>query len=86
MEMIGPAAIKFFVAIDQDDTNWIAHLFDMAPTGLETRIARGYLKASHRGRSTLINRNPMPPITPTQAQSLLSPVKSMNIISASAMS
>ena len=42
------AALKFFAAIDQDDTNWIAHLYDVAPTGLETRIARGFLKASHR--------------------------------------
>lgn len=48
LEMMGPAALKLFAAIDQDDTNWIAHLYDVAPTGLERRIARGYLKASHR--------------------------------------
>jgi predicted acyl esterase len=48
VEMIGPGALKLFAAIDQDDTNWIAHLFDVAPTGLETRVARGFLKASHR--------------------------------------
>lgn len=48
MEMMGPAALKLYAAIDQDDTNWIAHLFDVAPGGMEIRIARGFLKASHR--------------------------------------
>jgi predicted acyl esterase len=45
---IGPAAIKFFASIDRDDTNWIISLADISPTGAETRLTKGYLKASHR--------------------------------------
>lgn len=48
LEMMGPAAIQLFAAIDQDDTNWIVNLFDVAPSGTEGPVARGYLKASHR--------------------------------------
>ena len=49
LEVTGPAALKLFASIDQDDTNWIAKLSDVSPTGAETRIStKGYLKASHR--------------------------------------
>ena len=48
LEVIGPASINFFASIDQDDTNWIVKLYDVAPTGAETRLGKGYLKASHR--------------------------------------
>lgn len=48
LEVIGPAALNLSAAIDQDDTNWIANLYDVAPTGSETKLCRGYLKASHR--------------------------------------
>jgi predicted acyl esterase len=48
LEVIGNAAFNFFASIDQDDTNWIVKLFDVAPTGKEARLSRGYLKASHR--------------------------------------
>lgn len=48
LRVIGPAAINFHASIDQDDTNWIVKLFDVAPTGVETRLAKGLLKASHR--------------------------------------
>ena len=48
LEVIGPVALHFFASIDQDDTNWIVKLSDVAPTGAETRLGKGYLKASHR--------------------------------------
>jgi predicted acyl esterase len=48
LQVIGPAAIDFFASIDQDDTNWIVKLFDLAPNGVATRVAKGFLKASHR--------------------------------------
>jgi len=48
LRVIGPAAVNFFASIDQDDTNWIVKLFDVAPNGVETRVAKGFLKASHR--------------------------------------
>ena len=48
LEVIGPAAFHFFASIDQDDTNWIVKLSDVAPTGAEAPLGRGYLKASHR--------------------------------------
>ncbi len=56
LEVIGPAALYFHASIDQDDTNWIVSLYDVAPTGRETGVGKTYLKASHRaldaGRST----------------------------------
>lgn len=48
LEVVGPAALKLFASIDQDDTNWIVKLYDIAPTGSEARVTKGYLKASHR--------------------------------------
>lgn len=48
LEVIGPAAFNFFASIDQEDANWIVKLSDVAPTGKETNVARGWLKASHR--------------------------------------
>ncbi len=48
MELIGPVAIHFSATIDQDDTNWIVSLTDVAPTGAEKRLGKGFLKASHR--------------------------------------
>ncbi len=48
LEVIGPTALKFFASIDQDDTNWIVKLYDIAPNGAQTRVGKGYLKASHR--------------------------------------
>ncbi len=48
MEVIGAAALHLYASIDQDDTNWIVNLSDVAETGAETGVGRGYLKASHR--------------------------------------
>lgn len=48
LEVIGSVAIHFFASIDQDDTNWIVTLTDVAPTGAEIGLGKGYLKASHR--------------------------------------
>jgi len=48
LQVIGPAAINFFASIDQDDTNWIVKLYDVASNGIETRVSKGLLKASHR--------------------------------------
>ena len=48
LEVIGPAAFKLFASIDQDDTNWIVKLSDVGPSGGDTILGKGYLKASHR--------------------------------------
>jgi hypothetical protein len=52
LETIGPAALNLFASIDQDDTNWIVKLSDVAPTGKEAPVAKGWLKASHRALDT----------------------------------
>ena len=43
-----PASLNFFASVDQDDAHWMPKLFDVAPDGTETRLGKGYLKASHR--------------------------------------
>ncbi len=48
LETIGRAALRLYASIDQDDTNWIVKLYDVAPNGSEARLGKGYLKASHR--------------------------------------
>ena len=47
-EMTGPGALYVYVAIDTDDTNLIAKLYDVDPQGHRQVITSGYLKASHR--------------------------------------
>ncbi|KAE8765790.1 CocE/NonD family hydrolase [Georgenia thermotolerans] len=47
-ELIGTGAAHLFAAIDQDDTNFILRLWDVAPGGSRQLITTGYLKASHR--------------------------------------
>lgn len=47
-EMSGPGALYVYVAIDTDDTNLIAKLYDVDPRGRRQVITSGYLKASHR--------------------------------------
>jgi uncharacterized protein len=48
LEVVGPISLSLFAAIDQTDTNWIVALKDLAPTGSERELSRGFLKASHR--------------------------------------
>jgi predicted acyl esterase len=64
VEVAGPASLKFYAAIDQEDTNWIVILKDVGPdvsvrtarpgeTDVpedlrERELSRGWLKASHR--------------------------------------
>lgn len=48
-EMMGPAALHFHAAIDNEDTTWMATLADVNPSGEEFVLSRGYLRASHRG-------------------------------------
>ena len=47
-EVTGPIALYLYAAIDSDDTNFIVDLMEVAPSGKETVISKGYLKASHR--------------------------------------
>jgi hypothetical protein len=44
----GAGAAHLFVAIDQDDTNFILRLWDEAPGGKRQLVTTGFLKASHR--------------------------------------
>ncbi|MEV4247439.1 CocE/NonD family hydrolase [Streptosporangium canum] len=47
-ELIGAGAAHLFAEIDQDDTNLIMRLWDVAPNGSRQLITTGFLKASHR--------------------------------------
>lgn len=47
-ELIGTGAAHIFAAIDQDDTNFILRLWDVAADGKRQLLTSGYLKASHR--------------------------------------
>jgi putative CocE/NonD family hydrolase len=71
MEVTGPAALKLFASIDQDDTNWIAKLSDVSPTGAETRVStKGFLKASHLALDTAKSK----PYAPYHPHSKAEPV------------
>ena len=48
LEVIGPAALYLNAMIDTDDTNWIATVFDVDPSGKRSQVTNGFLKASHR--------------------------------------
>ncbi|TXK34221.1 CocE/NonD family hydrolase [Nonomuraea sp. C10] len=48
VELIGTGAAHLFAEIDQDDTNFIMRLWDVAPDGGRQLITTGFLKASHR--------------------------------------
>jgi hypothetical protein len=48
VEVVGPAALTLYAAIDSTDTNWMAAVLDVAPDGAEVELTRGYLKATHR--------------------------------------
>jgi uncharacterized protein len=48
VEVTGPMALHLFASIDQEDTNWVAVLKDVAPDGSEVELTRGWLKASHK--------------------------------------
>jgi len=48
VELIGQGALHLFAAIDQDDTNFIARIWDVAPGGRRQLLTTAYLKASHR--------------------------------------
>jgi predicted acyl esterase len=63
LETIGSAAFNLFASVDQDDTNWIVKLSDVAPTGKESTVSKGWLKASHRALDAAKSRpdNPYHP-------------------------
>ena len=66
-EMMGTGAAHIFAAIDQDDTNFILRLWDVAPGGSRQLVTTGFLKASHReldDRTT--EGNPFHPHTRTE--------------------
>ena len=71
LELIGPAAFNFFASIDQDDTNWIVKLSDVAPTGAERPVSKGWLKASHRA----VNAKKSKPYAPYHPHTSAKPVK-----------
>lgn len=47
-EMTGSGGLHLFAAIDSDDANFIAKLYDVAPGGARQLVTSGYLKASYR--------------------------------------
>lgn len=48
MEITGPIALHIYASIDQEDANFISHIFDLSPDGQRLYIESGYLRASHR--------------------------------------
>jgi hypothetical protein len=48
IEVTGPIALYLHAAIDQEDTNWIISLRDLAPDGSVHELTKGFLKSSHR--------------------------------------
>jgi predicted acyl esterase len=46
--LMGTGAFHLFAAIDQDDTNWIMRMWDVAPGGKRQLLTTAYLKASMR--------------------------------------
>jgi predicted acyl esterase len=69
LEVIGPAAVKFYASIDQDDANWIVSLSEVTPTGAEIGLGRGMLRASHRALDAQKSR-PEAPYHPHTRESL----------------
>jgi uncharacterized protein len=71
MELIGPVALNISASLDQDDTTWIAKLYDVdTQTGKETRITKGYLRASHRA----LDKKKSKPYSPYQTHVKEEPV------------
>jgi putative CocE/NonD family hydrolase len=75
LEVIGPASLKLFAAIDQDDTNWIVRLQDVAPNGSAAGVCGGYLKASHRA----LDPEKSKPYRPHYKNTSIDPVKAGEI-------
>jgi putative CocE/NonD family hydrolase len=71
LEVVGPAALNLFASLDQDDTTWIVKLYDITPTGAETRLTKGYLRASHRALDPAKSK----PYSPYQTHTKEEPVK-----------
>jgi hypothetical protein len=46
--LMGTGAFHLFASIDQDDTNWIMRMWDLAPSGKRQLLTTAYLKASLR--------------------------------------
>jgi predicted acyl esterase len=44
----GDPVMEVVASIDKTDTNFVAHLYDVAPDGTASYISRGYLDARHR--------------------------------------
>ena len=66
-EMIGTGAAHIFASIDQDDTNFILRLWDVAPGGKRQLVTTGFLKASHRELDERTSEgNPYHPHTRTE--------------------
>lgn len=63
-EVMGTGAAHLHIAIDQDDTNFILRLWDLAPTGKRQLVTTGYLKASQNELSPETSEgNPIHPHT-----------------------
>jgi putative CocE/NonD family hydrolase len=75
-EMTGPGALYVHVAIDTDDTNLIAKLYDVDPQGHRQVITSGYLKASHRELDVAKSK----PWKPHHAHTRAQPVRPGEII------
>jgi len=64
-EVTGPIAVHLDAAIDNDDTNWMVDLVDVAPDGARQVLSSGYLKAKFRALDPEASE-PYQPIHPRQ--------------------
>ncbi len=60
LTLIGPAVLHLVASSSVSDTDWIVKLADVAPSGSETLITNGYLRASHRALDPARSREGVP--------------------------
>jgi hypothetical protein len=70
-EITGPSVLHLYASIDQEDANFIVHLYDVSPTGERSLLECGYLKASHRE----LDKNRSKPWRPYHDHTKSMPVK-----------
>jgi len=60
LSLIGPLSMHLVATSGANDTDWIVKLADVAPSGAETLITNGYLRASHRELDPAKSREGVP--------------------------
>lgn len=71
VEVTGSPILHLYAALDQEDANFIVHLYDVAPGEERSLLEVGYLKASHR----IIDEDRSKPWRPYHNHMRVEPVK-----------